>query len=594
MTAEDFVYAKKAGCAIKLLAVSKKQGDTYCVMVAPAFVRKENPLYMVNDVFNAVCVEGNMLGASMFYGSGAGKLPTASAVAGDMVDAARHLGKIITTFWNPQKLELAPVGEMTHRFFVRMKSDAKDAKVFGDVEMIDAKIKGEIGFMTPVMSEDAFARKKLPYNLDAEKSVIGSMLMDRDAIVEASDMLTKEDFYYGQYGILFENMVELFKEGKAVDLVTLKNKLEENNVPDEVISTKSIAEILETVPTSVNAKHYAEIVADKSILRKMIKLCEEVEKDCYLDSEGVEQLLEQAESGVFNLIKERNGSSKFVGIDRIVMNVIEQIEEASRKNTRVTGIPTGFIDLDNMLTGLHGSEFILVAARPAMGKTAFVLNIAHHVAVRKGIATAIFNLEMSKEQLVTRMIAMDSLVDSQKVQTGQLAEDDWDQVLASAESIAAAPLYIEDSSALTISELRSKCRQLKSKNNLGLIIIDYLQLMSTTGRVESRQQFVSDMSRSLKMLARELDVPIIALSQLNREVDKRPDHKPVLADLRESGSIEQDADVVMFIYRDDYYNPDTDKKGISEIIIAKQRKGATGSVDLVWLQEYTKFANKEH
>ena len=227
--------------------------------------------------------------------------------------------------------------------------------------------------------EDAFARKKLPYNLDAEKSVIGSMLMDRDAIVEASDMLTKEDFYYGQYGILFENMVELFKEGKAVDLVTLKNKLEENNVPDEVISTKSIAEILETVPTSVNAKHYAEIVADKSILRKMIKLCEEVEKDCYLDSEGVEQLLEQAESGVFNLIKERNGSSKFVGIDRIVMNVIEQIEEASRKNTRVTGIPTGFIDLDNMLTGLHGSEFILVAARPAMGKTAFVLNIAHHV-----------------------------------------------------------------------------------------------------------------------------------------------------------------------------------------------------------------------
>ena len=202
--------------------------------------------------------------------------------------------------------------------------------------------------------EDAFARKKLPYNLDAEKSVIGSMLMDRDAIVEASDMLTKEDFYYGQYGILFENMVELFKEGKAVDLVTLKNKLEENNVPDEVISTKSIAEILETVPTSVNAKHYAEIVADKSILRKMIKLCEEVEKDCYLDSEGVEQLLEQAESGVFNLIKERNGSSKFVGIDRIVMNVIEQIEEASRKNTRVTGIPTGFIDLDNMLTGLHG------------------------------------------------------------------------------------------------------------------------------------------------------------------------------------------------------------------------------------------------
>ena len=421
--------------------------------------------------------------------------------------------------------------------------------------------------------EDAFVKRKLPYNLDAEKSVIGSMLMDRDAIVDAADMLVSDDFFNRQYGILFENMVELFKEGKAVDLVTLKNKLDENNVPDEVISSKVIAEILDTVPTSVNAKHYAQIVADKSVLRKTIKLCETVEKDCYLDSEGVEVLLERAESGVFNIIKERNGANDFVPIDKVVMNVIDQIEAASRKNTRVTGIPTGFIDLDNMLTGLHGSEFILVAARPAMGKTAFVLNIAHHVAVRKKIPTVIFNLEMDKEQL---------------------AEDDWDQVLASSESIAASPLFIEDTSALTISELRSKCRKLKNKNGLGLIIIDYLQLMSTTGRVESRQQFVSDMSRSLKMLARELDVPVIALSQLNRDVDRRPDHRPVLADLRESGSIEQDADVVMFIYRDDYYNPDTDKKGISEIIIAKQRKGATGSVDLVWLQEYTKFANKEH
>lgn len=442
--------------------------------------------------------------------------------------------------------------------------------------------------------EDAYVKKKLPYNLAAEKSVIGAMLMNRDAIVDAADMLTKDDFYYGQYGILFENIVELFKEGKSADLVILKNKLEENNIPDEVISVNTIADIMAAVPTSVNAKNYAEIVADKSLLRKAIKLCEGIEKDCYLDSEGVDSLLERAESGVFNLIKERNGSNSFVPIDQVVMNVIDQIEEASRQNTRVTGVPTGFIDLDNMLTGLHGSEFILVAARPAMGKTAFVLNIAHHVAVRKKIPTVIFNLEMSKESLVSRMVAMDSLVDSQKIQTGQLSDDDWDQVLASFESIAAAPLFIEDSSALTISELRSKCRRLKSKNNLGLIIIDYLQLMSTTGKVESRQQFVSDMSRSLKMLARELDVPIIALSQLNRDVDRRPDHKPVLADLRESGSIEQDADVVMFIYRDDYYNPDTEKKGISEIIIAKQRKGATGSVDLVWLQEYTKFANKEH
>ena len=297
---------------------------------------------------------------------------------------------------------------------------------------------------------------------------------------------------------------------------------------------------------------------------------------------------------MFQLIKERNGGSDFTQIDKIIIDVIDQIEAASKMNTRVTGIPTGFIDLDNMLTGLHGSELILVAARPAMGKTAFVLNIAHEVAVKKKKTTAIFSLEMSKEQLVTRMIAMDSLVNSQKIMTGQLAEDEWDKIADSTETIAEAPLFIDDNSAITIADLRSKCRKLKQNNDLSLIIIDYLQLMSTTKHVESRQQFISDMSRSLKVLARELDVPVIALSQLNRAVDSRPDHKPVLADLRESGAIEQDADVVMFIYRDDYYNPDTEKKGIADIIIAKQRKGSVGSVELVWLQDYTKFANKEH
>ncbi len=441
--------------------------------------------------------------------------------------------------------------------------------------------------------EEAYIRKKQPYNLDAEQSVIGSMIMDRDAIVDASDILTKDDFYNAQYGILFENMVELFKEGKAVDLITLSNRLKEKNVPEDVAGMKYIADIIAAVPTSANAKHYAKIVADKSILRKMIKLCEGIEKDCYLDTDDVDDLLESAEGGVFKLVQERNGGKDFVPIDKIVINVIDQIEAASKMNTRVTGIPTGFVDLDNMLTGLHGSELILVAARPAMGKTAFVLNIAHHVAVKKKVATAIFSLEMSKEQLVTRMVAMDALVNSQKIQTGRLVDDEWEKIMDSTEIIAEAPLFIDDNSAISIADLRSKCRKLKQNNNLGLIIIDYLQLMSTNKRVESRQQFISDISRSLKTLARELDVPVIALSQLNRAVDSRPDHKPVLADLRESGAIEQDADVVMFIYRDDYYNPDTEKKGIAEIIIAKQRKGSTGSVDLVWLQDYTKFANKE-
>ena len=420
------------------------------------------------------------------------------------------------------------------------------------------------------------------------------MLMDRDAIATVNDMLTKDDFYNAQYGLLFEHMSALFKEGKPVDIVTLSNRLKENNVPEEIAGMKYIGDILDSVPTSANAKYYAQIVADKSLLRKMIKLNEDIEKDCYLDTDDVDGLLEKAEQGVFQLIKERNGGSDFTQIDKIIIDVIDQIEAASKMNTRVTGIPTGFIDLDNMLTGLHGSELILVAARPAMGKTAFVLNIAHEVAVKKKKTTAIFSLEMSKEQLVTRMIAMDSLVNSQKIMTGQLAEDEWDKIADSTETIAEAPLFIDDNSAITIADLRSKCRKLKQNNDLSLIIIDYLQLMSTTKHVESRQQFISDMSRSLKVLARELDVPVIALSQLNRAVDSRPDHKPVLADLRESGAIEQDADVVMFIYRDDYYNPDTEKKGIADIIIAKQRKGSVGSVELVWLQDYTKFANKEH
>lgn len=441
--------------------------------------------------------------------------------------------------------------------------------------------------------DDAYIKKKPPYNIKAEQAVIGAMLMDRDAIVDVQDILTKEDFYNAQYGLLFENMTDLFREGKPVDLVTLSNRLAEKNVPEEVVSMQFISDIMEAVPTSANAKDYAQIVADKSTLRKLIKYSESLEKDCYLDTDDVDGMLENAEAGIFKMVQERNGGKDFSPIDKIVLDVIDQIEAASRMNSRITGIATGFVDLDNMLTGLHGSELILVAARPAMGKTAFVLNIAHNACVKHKVTTAIFSLEMSKEQLVTRMIAMDSLVNSQKIQTGQLAGDDWDKIIESTETIAEAPLFIDDNSAISIADLRSKCRKLKQNNNLGLIIIDYLQLMSTNKPVESRQQFISDISRSLKTLARELDIPVIALSQLNRAVDSRPDHKPVLADLRESGAIEQDADVVMFIYRDDYYNTDSEKKGIAEIIIAKQRKGATGNVELVWLQDYTKFANKE-
>ena len=449
--------------------------------------------------------------------------------------------------------------------------------------------------------EDAFIRKKQPYNLDAEQSVIGSMIMDRDAIVDVSDILTKEDFYSAQNAILYENMIELFKEGMAVDLITLNNRLREKNIPEDVAGMSYIADIIAAVPTSANAKYYAKIVADKAVLRRMIKMCEDVEKDCYLDTDDVDGLLETAESGIYKIVQQRNGANDFASIDSIVLDVIDQIEAASRQNTRVTGVPTGFIDLDNMLTGLHGSELILVAARPAMGKTAFVLNIAHHVAVKKRIPVAIFSLEMSKEQLVTRMIALDSLVNSQKIQTGQLVDDEWDKIMESTEVIADAPIFVDDNSAITVADLRSKCRKLKQNNDLGLIIIDYLQLMTAGADMRgNREQEVSMISRQLKIIAKELNIPVIALSQLNRGVEQRTGDakKPMLSDLRESGAIEQDADMVLFIHRPERYGIMEDSmgnslKGIADIIIAKHRNGAVGEIQLRFRNELAQFCDLE-
>ena len=442
--------------------------------------------------------------------------------------------------------------------------------------------------------EEALVKRIMPNSLEAEQSVIGSMIMDKDAIVTAMEMLISEDFYHTQYGILFDTMIELYNKGLPVDLVTLQNKLKEKDVPPEIASLEFVRDLVTAVPTSANVKYYAQIVKDNSMRRKLIKLNEEIENECYVGKESVETVMDITEKKVFDLLSTRGGGGDYVPIRQVVMNALEKIENAAKTSGTVTGIPTGFIDLDYRTAGLQPSDLILIAARPSMGKTAFVLNIAQYVAFHENMCTAIFSLEMSKEQLVNRLFSLESRVDAQALRTGNLSDSDWEKLIEGAGTIGNSKLIIDDTPGISISEMRSKCRKYKLEHDLKLVIIDYLQLMSTTGRVESRQQFVSDMSRSLKMLARELDVPIIALSQLNREVDKRPDHKPVLADLRESGSIEQDADVVMFIYRDDYYNPDTDKKGISEIIIAKQRKGATGSVDLVWLQEYTKFANKEH
>lgn len=430
--------------------------------------------------------------------------------------------------------------------------------------------------------------------MEAEQSVIGSMIMDREAIVVASEIVRGEDFYNKQYGILFEAMVELNDESKPVDLVTLQDRLREKDVPPETCSPEFIRDLITAVPTSANIKYYAGIVAEKSTLRRLIRLNEEIANNCYVGKDSLENILADTEKRVFDLVQRRN-TGEFVPIRQVVMNAMDNIEKASHNQGNVTGVATGFLDLDYKTAGMQPSDLILVAARPSMGKTAFVLNVAQYVAFRQNKTVAIFSLEMSKEQLVNRLFAMESKVDSQHLRTGDLSDTEWEKLIESAGVIGKSNLIIDDTPGISISELRSKCRKYKLEHNLEMIIIDYLQLMSGNGKsTDSRQQEISDISRSLKALARELHVPVIALSQLSRAVEQRPDHRPMLSDLRESGAIEQDADVVMFIYRDDYYNKDTEKKGIAEIIIAKQRNGPIGTVELVWLPDFTKFANLDY
>lgn len=445
----------------------------------------------------------------------------------------------------------------------------------------------------PTVDEN-FIKRIQPHSEEAEKSVLGSMLMDRDAIVEAEDILIKEDFYQRQYGILFEAMVELYQEGKPVDLITLQNKLKEKDIPEALSSLDFFRELVNIVPTSTNVRQYAQIVHDKATLRALIKVTEDIGNACYLGKEETPAILEKTEKEIFGLLQNRNRMSDFVPIQEIVLNSLNAIEDAAKTKGRVTGIATGFTELDYKLTGLHPAELILVAARPAMGKTAFVLNIAQYAAFKDNHAVAMFSLEMSKEQLVTRLMASESMVDSQQIRTGDLRDSDWEKLLEGAALIGNSRLIIDDT-ASSLAEIRSKCRKYKQMYDVDMVVIDYLQLMSgsSTRRNESRQQEISEISRALKVLARELNIPIIALSQLSRAVEARQDHRPMLSDLRESGAIEQDADVVMFLYRDEYYNPDTEKKNIAEVIVAKQRNGATGSVELVWLGQYTKFANKE-
>ena len=441
--------------------------------------------------------------------------------------------------------------------------------------------------------DETLIKRIQPHSIEAEQSVVGSMFMDKEAIITASELLTREDFYNPSFAVLFEAIVELFNEGKAVDLITVQNRLKEKDVPPEIYDLKNISDIVSAVPTSAHIRQYSEIVAEKALMRKLIKMSEGIANTCYLDKERVDVILEQTEKQVFDLVQNR-GSGSMENIRQIVIRSLEGIEAAAKNKGSVTGVATGFYDLDYKTAGLQPSDLILVAARPSMGKTAFVLNIAEYVALKTCVTTAIFSLEMSKTQLVNRMLAMNSRVDSQAIRTGELKDDDWAKLMESARLIGEAPLIIDDTPGISITELRSKCRKMKIEHNLGLVIIDYLQLMSGSKRsAESRQQEISEISRSLKALAREINCPVIALSQLSRAVEQRPDKRPMLSDLRESGAIEQDADVVMFLYRDDYYHHDSEDAGISEVIIGKQRNGPTGTVKLAWLAQFTKFGNLE-
>ncbi|MCR5452569.1 MAG: replicative DNA helicase [Lachnospiraceae bacterium] len=440
------------------------------------------------------------------------------------------------------------------------------------------------------MSDEIKLTKQKPSSQEAEQAVIGSMIIDRDALMTAVEGLSADDFYYTVMRMFFVCISELYASNSPIDEVTLINKLNEKDGGSEYANPSFLAGLVDSVPVTINIEDYVRIVKEKSLLRQIIKTNENIEKMCYEEKENVDKILDYTEADFLALLQKR-GVSDFVPIDKVVRNAIDKIQDSGKQSGPVTGISTGFIDLDYMMAGLQDSDLILIAARPSMGKTAFTLNIAQHVGIFEDKCTAIFSLEMSKEQLVNRLLALESHVDAQKIRTGKLLDNDWEMLVEGATKISASKLIIDDTPSISVSELRSKCRKYKQEHGLSLVMIDYLQLMKGSGRTESRQQEISDISRSLKAIARELNVPVIALSQLNRGVEQREDKRPMLSDLRDSGAIEQDADVVMFIYRDDYYNKDSAAKGISEIIIAKQRNGPVGTVQLAWLPEYTKFAN---
>ena len=432
-----------------------------------------------------------------------------------------------------------------------------------------------------------------PHDEDAEQAVLGSMLTDNDAVMAAVEVLKEDAFYREDNKIIYQAILNLYSKSEPIDIITLKDELESMGKFEQVGGFEYLASLPDKVPTTANVQKYIKIVEEKSVLRNLIKTANEIIELGYNPTEDVEDIMDGAEKKIFDIMQSKNTKS-YTPIKDVLVESFTNLEKLYNQKQHVTGVPTQFYDLDDKTAGLHGSELILVAARPAMGKTAFALNIATNAALRANVPVAIFSLEMSKDQLVNRMLCSEAMVDSNKVRTGKLDEEDWTKLAEAIGPLSEAGVYIDDTPGISVMEIRTKCRKLKMEKNIGLVVIDYLQLISGSNkRNGSREQEISEISRALKILAKELNVPVIALSQLSRAVEQRDDHRPMLSDLRESGAIEQDADIVMFLYRDDYYNKESAEKDIAEVIIAKQRGGSTGTVKLYWMGNYTKFVNIE-
>jgi replicative DNA helicase len=434
-------------------------------------------------------------------------------------------------------------------------------------------------------------QKVPPNDIEAEQAVLGSMLTDKDAVIAAIEVLKKEDFYREDNKAIYEAMINLYNKPEPIDIITVKDELQSMGKIDTVGGLEYLADLPEKVPTTANVEKYIRIVEEKSILRGLIKTSNELINLGYDETQEVNAVMDQAERKVFDLMQNRNQSG-YSAIKDVLIDSFAQLEKLYNQKEGITGVPSGFAELDLRTTGFHNSELIILAARPAMGKTAFALNIATNAATRYNTPALIFSLEMSKEQLVNRILCSEAMVDSSKLRTGKIEENDWVKIVDALGPLSESEIYIDDTAGISITEIRAKSRKLKLEKNIGIIVIDYLQLIQGSGnrRNGSREQEISEISRSLKILAKELNVPVIALSQLSRAAEQRNDHRPMLSDLRESGSIEQDADIVMFLYRDDYYNDESESKNIAEVILAKNRSGSIGTAELLWMANYTKFA----